>query len=358
MNSVAGDVRLPGEISRHHDARTLSRPATWRAAQASTALTLTALGYADPLPGHHLVMAELIIATMAGRHSDLQTFAANRDHRQLFARDVSLPAGASLLRIERGQAPELRALARAGQLICPIPDCPDPRYTTRGGARTDHFVHLSLLEGAHNSETWYHYTAKRLIGEWLSARYPEAHVSVDAEAVANRQVPDVMASFPDGTRCAFEVQYSPISIHEWSRRHVGYRAQGITDVWLLGHTATYFEISRSRHDQPYVRLGPLTSMMWRAGQGPYWINPDTSEIATPVWFTDPAQQSVSFGQGNRFRPVSRDLTIREVAAHVDALAECTLGPAGFRTPADEDEERTRIRINAARSEWAREVVTG
>lgn len=90
------------------------------------------------------------LAVMRGeRHPDLGAFAAGRDQRQLYARDTRLSGDAPLRFIREGEAERLRAECRAGDLICPVPGCADPRYTTAGGTKRDHFRHRSLAGGVH-----------------------------------------------------------------------------------------------------------------------------------------------------------------------------------------------------------------
>ncbi len=274
-----------------------------------------------------------------GRHSAAEVFAASGERRQLFARDTTLPWEAPLVRIEVGQALELRQRARSGQLICPIPECPDPRYTTSGGSRRDHFVHIWIGNGSHTPESWFHYTGKRLVGDWLRETYPDARVVVDEEAVENGQVPDVLAEFPDGRRLAFEVQYAALTLDEWVRRHDGYRSQGIDDVWLLGHTPRYFRQARAEYLAGRLLLGPIAAAMWEASVGPYWINPDNGTVATALRWTDPWCGEMP-----------RRLAPHDVLVGVDPIVDCRIGAKGFRTPVDELDQAAAERIEAERAE--------
>jgi hypothetical protein len=278
----------------------------------------------------------------SGRRSSLEAFAATGERRQLFARDTTLPIDAALVRIEVGQAPELRSRARGGVLICPIPSCLDPRYTTSGGSRRDHFVHMSTRGGGHSPESWFHYTGKRLVGQWLRGRHPDARVVVDEEAIENRQIPDVLAEFPDGRRFAFEVQYAALTVDEWTRRHEGYRSHGIEDVWLLGHTSRYFREARAEYLAGRVVLGPISSALWDGHLGPYWINPDAGTVATALEWTD------GWRSGVPRLPAPHD-----VAVGIDALADCRIGEKGFSTPTDIFEQAVAARIEAQRAERER-----
>ena len=67
---------------------------------------------------------------------------------------------------------------------------------------------------------------------------------MDDLAVDNGQRPDAFATFPDGRRFAFKVQYAAITADDWQRRHDGYAAQGIADIWLFGHAGAHFRPAR------------------------------------------------------------------------------------------------------------------
>jgi Competence protein CoiA-like family len=244
--------------------------------------------------------------------------------RQLFARDRRLADEAPLVFIEIGAAGQLRAECAAGHLVCPVPDCPDPRLITRGGSRRDHFAHRHLADASsHAPERWYHVCAKHLIGDWARRSYPEARVQVDHEAVDNGQIPDVLVVFPDGRRFAFEVQYAPLTIDAWRARHAGYRAQGIVDIWLFGHIPPHL---RAAHGHPgqsnrFV-FSHLLEAVELAGCVVRWIDPDARAIRTPL-------HAVGW---RRLRSGSGAWLL--VEAPPEPLEACSLDMDGLRTPAD------------------------
>jgi hypothetical protein len=189
--------------------------------------------------------------------------------RQLYACDTSLSPEAPLFFLEEGAAAAARPACHDGRLICPYPGCETPRYSTRGGQRRDHFFHVNAPAVSHNPESFHHYCAKHLVGSWVRGKYPEARVQVDQEAVENGQVPDVIVKMPNGVRYAFEIQYSPITLDEWQRRHDGYRSQGVVDIWLWGHVGVH-----GRRHEGRLRFSDLHASVERQTHLIRWIDPE------------------------------------------------------------------------------------
>ena len=274
------------------------------------------------------------------RHRGLSDFTAGRERRQLHARDTRQSADAPHRFIREGEAERLRADCRAGILICPVPDCADPRYTTVGGAKRDHFRHLSLAGGVHAPETYHHFMGKRVVGEWARRLYPEATVHVDDQHVRSDvglvQVPDVLVEFPDGRRFAFEIQYAPITRDDWWRRHDGYERQGISDVWLWGHERRYLREARDHAGR--IQLGPVPFEIQRAGLPLHWINPDDGQIASVRDVSDPWTEAER-RHGRRGRPQWESVSLA-----YEPLAECRIEGHRFVTPlmSYELEHRTEI----------------
>lgn len=201
--------------------------------------------------------------------SALHPAGTQRPAVQVFARDTHAPPEAPLVRLQRGQADLLRPLTRSGQLICPIDGCADPRLTTRGGSRRDHFAHRHRSGPEHGAETIAHHTAKHLLAAWLRQQHPNAKVYPDTRDVEDGQRPDVLLELnptagnnagistaddstvsrnieergnpqSDGSapprydRIAYEVQFAGLTVAQWRERHQRYAALGIRDVWLFG----------------------------------------------------------------------------------------------------------------------------
>lgn len=274
------------------------------------------------------------------RHPDLGAFAAGRDQRQLYARDTRLSGDAPLRFIREGEAERLRAECRAGDLICPVPGCADPRYTTAGGTKRDHFRHRSLAGGVHAPETYFHFTGKHIVGEWARRQHPEAAVNVDDHHVRSdtgvTQVPDVLVKFPDGRRFAFEIQYAPMTIDEWRRRHDGYRQQDIVDIWLWGHERRYLRPARNHADR--IQLGPVPFAARRAGVALHWINPEEGLIASCRDASDPWTQQER-RHGRRGRPQWESVSLA-----FEPLADCRIEGDGFVAPLQRYEVEHRVEV--------------
>ena len=215
------------------------------------------------------------------------------ESRQVWARDTRRP-GIELVFLRRGDADELRDACRRGWLVCPLPDCPDPAFTTRSGVYRDHFVHVGHAT-KHAAETLAHFTAKHMVGQWLRKRHPDVSVTVDESTVETGQRPDVLAVFPDGARLAFEVQYAGLSYEAWAARHEGYASAGIRDIWLWGHLRRWMRPPRSRsgndrHEQAKAEEQPLLDrvvvhrdILCRIDEEAsplFWVDPERREIIT------------------------------------------------------------------------------
>ncbi len=173
----------------------------------------------------------------------------------------------------------LRTFTRVN-LRCLIDDCsaPDIIAVSRE-RRRDGFSHRAG-GGAHAPESVNHLQGKAVLALWLRSQLPDWKVQVEGATDTQRsRVADVLATLPDGKRVAFEIQYAPLTVAEWRERHASYVSQGITDVWLWGHTRLHR--SRSSHDPP-VRLSDVQDEVRRAGLTVHWLNPDTAEVATAV----------------------------------------------------------------------------
>src|SRR5665647_2859592 len=201
---------------------------------------------------------------------------------QVFARDMRVPPDAPLFYLDRGQADGVRADVNAGHLVCPIGDCPDPRFTVRGGSKRDGFAHRPGVHG-HGPETVAHHTSKHLVAAWLRIQHPDAHLDVDTREIENGQRPDVTLTLPDGTVVAYEVQFAALEQKEWQHRHDGYQALGIRDVWIFGGKHYDRRPRRSSAEPDSVTVHPVFQSVLAAGH--------------PMLLIDPWAETVALGTG-------------------------------------------------------------
>ncbi|MET1082843.1 MAG: competence protein CoiA family protein [Burkholderiales bacterium] len=216
----------------------------------------------------------------SSRHSPEQLAAFSEGEPRFIAaayRDAT--RARELFVMPDGQAGTLRQFTRE-QLRCLIPDCsaPDVVAVSRS-RRRDGFRHKAG-GGKHAPESVQHRQGKAVLAEWLRSRVGAAAVAVEAASdTQRRRVADVMVTFPSGQLLAFEIQYAAITVQEWRTRHESYRAQGIVDVWLWGHTR--LRRARSSYDPPF-RLDDVQDEVRTSGMPVHWFNPETSELATAV----------------------------------------------------------------------------
>lgn len=203
------------------------------------------------------------------------------ERRQVWARDLRPDAPEMFFYLTRGSAGAVRPLARAGVLVCPVPDCPDPRFTTRGGSRRDHFAHMGHA-GGHAPETILHVEGKAALAAWARAAYPDARVTVEASPAETHRRPDVLLDFGD-RRYGLEIQYAALAPEDWSARHADYERAGITDIWLFGATARWMLRPRSwdAPDLP-IRLPPLLATLLLRGVPFFWLDPQERTVAVPI----------------------------------------------------------------------------
>ena len=158
------------------------------------------------------------------------------EDNQVWAKRLDIP-GDEYLYLEDGHAEELRDLAQTGQLACPLLGCPSPRFNIRNchvSGRRDHFFHADGDPG-HEPESLAHQIAKNALAAQLRRCLSDGWtVSVDDHALDNGQRPDVNVYRDGKLVVAVEIQYSPITPQEWTRRQQGYRDRGVCGIWFFG----------------------------------------------------------------------------------------------------------------------------
>lgn len=216
-----------------------------------------------------------------------------------------------------GKARELRDFAKAN-LRCLFPDCAAPDLTTVSRAfKRDGFSHLPGTR-KHSRESENHEQGKAVLAQWLRTLLGRDSVQVESASDAARsRVADVMATLPDGSRVAFEIQYSGLSVDAWRMRHESYMDQGITDVWLWGHTRIRKPRGEWYGTGPHCRLDDVQTEARTKGLPVLFLNPELEQIALAVpWFEISIETALK----------------REVALQVEHLRTFTLDPDGLHSP--------------------------
>ncbi|WP_370448969.1 hypothetical protein [Cryobacterium sp. Hb1] len=121
--------------------------------------------------------------------------------------------------------------------------------------------------------------------------------TVQKEEIAGDRRADVMITASDGSRMAFEIQYSALTPAQWQERHDSYRSMGIVDVWLFGHHGAQLRGAQLRQvhartvvgraadrlaSDNLVIINPTHTAVIDAGLPLLWFNPVTAQIGTAV----------------------------------------------------------------------------
>lgn len=179
--------------------------------------------------------------------------------------------------LEPGTALVMRDYAKEF-LRCAVASCVSPDLTTAGPTNRRHgFRHLHAPELNHGRESEFHIAAKGLIERWAAAQDAtvEARSEQDPDGTHQRRS-DVLVTWPDGSRLAFEPQYSSIPLPNWQVRHTWYSERAIPDVWLFGHNGHQLRASGAAG---LIKLNHV--QMETARTHPVlWINPNQELIAT------------------------------------------------------------------------------
>jgi len=120
--------------------------------------------------------------TIDARHRGF--FAEAGDARQVWARRGTGEAGGVFFLDEGGVTEEVRRECSEGRLVCPMADCPDPRFIARGGeVRRHHFAHR-VAHVKHATAAVWRAEAMTMLADW-AGRYRGAEVDAhDGEHVA------------------------------------------------------------------------------------------------------------------------------------------------------------------------------
>lgn len=314
---------------------------------------------------------------MASRHAaaDLAEFASG-EAAQVVARDLR---DGRLVFLPRGAADEVRPVA-VEHYACPVPGCDAPQpISTRGGSRRDHFWHRRPHAHPGGLESLHHFQAKHLVAQWAreAARGGGVDVAVNEEQWSPdvRRRPDVMATWSDGRRVAFEVEYKSFPVAAWRAKDDAYRGAGITPVWLFGHAPERYlrPERRQGRERPegepgLYRLSAVTAGVAERGAPVLFINPVLATVGT-LWDEGEPLDSVRaegpYWAVQRSRRVGAPIAIRPDPAAsfdlaLDALADCRLDARlGLVTPMMEsiaaEEERVRVAAIEDRAAFSSEA---
>ena len=107
----------------------------------------------------------------------------------------------------------------------------------------------------------FHLQAKAMLADW--ARRQDATVQVTEELTVKDPMasrsrrPDVVASWPDGRRVAFEVEYKAYPPVDWRAKQGDFERMkpSVVAVWLFGHLRRYLA-------QPLVPAGQPEGTPW------------------------------------------------------------------------------------------------
>ncbi|HUP69647.1 MAG TPA: competence protein CoiA family protein [Acidimicrobiales bacterium] len=188
-------------------------------------------------------------------------------------------AAERLIRIDRGEADELRVRCRAGELVCPLENCARPALTTvRAHRRAKSFVddgfrHRDRPPVPHRPESIAHVQGKLLVAEWLR-QAGAVVVEIERRDTQAGRTPDVSAVLGDGQRIAIEVQYSGLTAKTWRDRDEALRAASFSTTWLFGVPTA------STVEQPLHRgLQQVHREVLGSGARVWWLDVERAELA-------------------------------------------------------------------------------
>lgn len=258
-------------------------------------------------------------------------FGGRRDQAQVFARDLR---SGEIVYLKDGEGARYYDAARDGHLVCPLPYCAEPAFTTVAGSeRRHHFRHRTKGLVTHGERVLAHFQGKLLLAKTLRERHPEASVTVNESAADGAPEPDLAVGFPDGRRLVFELQYSRLPVEAFRQRRAAF--SGVSDIWLFGHLPPHFRLPRHEHDVPCVLVGALLAEAHEAGLPVYFLDPDRELVATALFATGRV-----YGAGGR-----------AVEIAIEPLSSCEIDGITFLSPAAQ-QERAALTARRERDERA------
>lgn len=252
--------------------------------------------------------------TVDARHRGF--FAGAGDARQVWARHVDGADDRLVFLPANGVTEAVREACRAGRLVCPMADCPDPRFVARGGTeRRHHFAHR-VAHVKHASAAVWRREAASMLADWIG-RYPSAHVDVSEE---ERTTTVAVRSLRSGRSVHLVVTYD-----RRYRPSVEERRDGSRQL-LLGHTRGLLLPREPCDALPgawWCAAGQLASTLVLWSGCALAVNPQERLVATLL---DP-------GEARRIGVLPADAwTEHALLCVVAALDDCRLTEQGVQTP--------------------------
>ena len=177
---------------------------------------------------------------------------------------LSACAGDTRVIIGKDDLEALRRLSDDRVLTCP--GCGSALVLHAGSIRAAHFAHLPgavCHTPQTEPETPEHRAGKLCIYEWLTAKFSDAVVELEAHVPETNQRADLLLRLSSRERIALEYQCANLSAREWRRRHKAYRDAGIRDLWLLGGSRLKFENTDVAQNPATIRTTELErALLW------------------------------------------------------------------------------------------------
>jgi hypothetical protein len=212
-------------------------------------------------------------ATIDARHRDF--FAAAGDARQVWARRPDQQPPGVFFLPEGGVTDEIRRQCAAGELVCPMDGCPDPRFIARGGElRRHHFAH-HVAHVKHATAAVWRTEAMTMLSDW-AGHYRGADVDAeDRDGLARVRV----RSQRTGRRVELQVTYD---------RRYEPPLEDLADSsaqLLVGHTRGLLlprQACRARTDAWWCGEGRLVGEIAYRDGWTLAVNPEQRLLATVV----------------------------------------------------------------------------
>lgn len=278
----------------------------------------------------------MLMAVTAPRHPrpGLGEFLTD-DPRQVWARGAR---GEPVFMAE-GAAEVLREQVKT-RWRCPTPGCTVP-LTSVGGSRRHHWKHDGPAAHTSSGESRNHLQAKAMLAFWAARQDPrcvvvEEQATTKDPATSRSRRADVMVTWPQGRRVAFEVEYKPYPVEAWALKQGDYDTHPdgpIGCVWLLGHTKfTRVQSGAYGTGTDLVRISLLGQRILATGRPLLVVNPSLRLVGTVVSaYTD------------TIGPRRVDASDSDGRIQLDPLDACRLDPIrGMVTPTMDEVDRAEV----------------